>query len=311
MVEWMSSIVSRTQHLENIAVSVVIPVFNGASTIGAELAALEAQKTSEPFEVVIADNGSTDGTQEVAQQWSSKFAAFTVVDASQRRGVSHARNEGARAALGKKVLICDADDVVCPEWVGALAESLETYDAVGGAARLDRLNPPEVVGQDPVLTPGLNRMFGFFPYALGGSFGVKREVLVSLRGFDASFLKGHEEADFCWRLQLAGYSLGWRADAVVDYRQRPDHMGAAKQAFHFARSSILLWCRYAEKHPLTPVSLRSSIRGLGRQLVRSHRLARVGTRRDQAKALGWSAGLLAGHYRYRIRREVPPPLLMD
>lgn len=296
---------------EAIDVSVVIPVYNGASTLAEELAALAQQETLRPFEVVISDNGSTDNSTEVAIREADQFAAFTVVDSGQVQGVSHARNEGARAARGSKILICDADDIVCPVWVDALAAGLDRYDAVGGAARLDRLNPPEVVGSQPPVTLGLGRIFGFLPYALGGCLGVRREVLLALGGFDSSFRRGHEEADFGWRLQLAGYSLGWCPEAVVDYRQRLDTYGAARQNFHFAKSSMLLWCRYAENHPLGPISLRGSLRHLLIRVFGSYKLIPSSSRREQARSLGWAGGIVAGHLHYRLRHAVPPRALME
>lgn len=296
---------------EAIDVSVVIPVYNGASTLAEELTALAQQETKQPFEVVISDNGSSDNSVGVAIRAANQFAAFTVVNSGQVRGVSYARNEGARAARGSKILICDADDVVCPAWVDSLANGLDSYDAVGGASRLDRLNPPEVVGNEPAIASGLGNIFGFLPYALGACLGVRRDVLLALGGFDSSFRRGHEEVDFAWRLQLAGYSLGWCPEAIVDYRQRPDSFGAARQSFYYAKSSMLLWCRYSSDHPLGPVSFRGSVGDLIRRVLRPYKLIPAVTRREHARALGWSAGIVAGHIDYRMRRATPAPALME
>lgn len=293
-----------------IEVSVIIPVYNGAATLAEELDALAQQTTRRPFEVVISDNGSTDNSTEVAIRSANKFAAFIVVDSGHVQGVSHARNEGARAARGKKILICDADDVVCPVWVDTLADGLDRYDAVGGAVRLDRLNPPEVVGSQPPLTLGLGKIFGFLPYAFGCCLGVRRDALLALGGFDSSYRRGHEEADFAWRLQLAGYSLGWCPEAIVDYRQRPDSYSAARQNFYFAKSSMLLWCRYAGNHPLGPISLRGALQNLFFRALGSYRLISQHSRREHARALGWFAGIISGHLQYRFRKAVPPTALM-
>lgn len=300
---------SRTDG-EAIDVSVVIPVYNGASTLAEELAALAKQKTRRALEIVISDNGSTDNTREVAIRAADQFAAFTIIDSGQVQGVSHARNEGARAALGNKILICDADDIVSPRWVEALADGLDHYDAVGGAARLDLINAPEIVGSQPPVSQGLGSIFGFLPYALGGCLGVRREVLLALGGFDSSFERGHEEADFAWRLQLAGHSLGWCPEAIVDYRQRPGAYGAARQNFHFGKSSLLLWCRYASDHPLGPISFRGSVQDLVVRTLRAYRLLSPKRRREHASALGWFAGIVVGHFQYRFRKAVPPRALM-
>jgi GT2 family glycosyltransferase len=308
-----SSIVFRrmSETTVPIDVSVVIPTYNGALTLDDELGALAGQETDIPFEVLISDNGSTDNSRDVAIAWADRFAAFTVVDASGVQGVSHARNEGARSAMGSKILICDADDVVCPTWVEPLATALDEYDAVGGAARLDRINSPDVwEGENPV-TQGLNHIFGFLPYALGGSFGVRRNVLLAVRGFDSSYQKGHEETDFCWRLQLAGFSLGWRGEAVVDYRQRSGAKAAMKQYFNFSKSSILLWCRYSAEHSLNPVSFSRAVKNLIRQIVQPQAFLNAATRRKYARRLGWAAGAVAGHLSYRIIGSPPERIVMS
>ena len=71
-------------------VTVVIPAFNVAPTIEDQLAALAEQRFDGSWEVVVADNGSTDETRAVAARWAEKLPSLRVVDASQRRGVSHA-----------------------------------------------------------------------------------------------------------------------------------------------------------------------------------------------------------------------------
>ncbi|WP_129336974.1 glycosyltransferase family 2 protein [Cellulomonas endophytica] len=96
--------------------SVVVPVRDGAATLGRQLRALVAQSAPVPFEVVVADNGSTDGTAAVA----AAFAPLVrVVDASAGVGVNVARTAGVAASTGELVLLCDADDLVHPGWVAA------------------------------------------------------------------------------------------------------------------------------------------------------------------------------------------------
>ena len=99
-------------------ISVVIPVRDGAATIGDQLEALGQQTYQGEWEIVIADNGSTDGTAELAERsWSHPRAALRVVDASSRPGSSFARNRGAIEAAGDFLAFCDADDIVAPGWL--------------------------------------------------------------------------------------------------------------------------------------------------------------------------------------------------
>lgn len=298
----------KSEGEDKVRVSVVIPVFNGEGTIGAELDALAAQTAGSFFEVVISDNGSTDNTRGVALGWADRFAAFKIIDSGGCKGASFARNEGVRFAEADKILFCDADDIVSPSWVVSLERVLDTFDAAGGAVRLDRLNDERLIAGQHFWAEELNQVFGFLPYALSGSLGVKRNVFLAVGGFDLSFRHGHEEADFSWRLQIAGYTLGWCKEAVVDYRQREGEWSAARQYFNYAKSSIQLWCKYSDRFPLDPVSFRGSLRVLGYHFARSFRLLSVATRRKQARDSGWAAGIVAGHLFYRFLGTPPTPL---
>src|SRR5688500_9296124 len=97
--------------------SVVVPVRDGAATIGEQLAALAQQDFPGSWEVVVADNGSRDGTADVVRSFRDRLPGLRLVDASARPGASHARNAGAAAATGEVLAFCDADDVVDPGWL--------------------------------------------------------------------------------------------------------------------------------------------------------------------------------------------------
>ena len=74
-------------------ISVVIPVLDAAEWLGHQPAALAAQDVPVPWEVLVADNGSTDETVDVALSWR-KDLPLRLVDASERRGINHARTAG-------------------------------------------------------------------------------------------------------------------------------------------------------------------------------------------------------------------------
>src|SRR6476469_9044416 len=111
--------------------SVVIPTFNAASMLDEQLAALAAQDGDVDFEVIVADNGSTDDLPGVVERWSDTLDVRTV-DASARRGPSAARNIGATASTAPLLLFCDADDIATSNWVSSLAAALKEHPFVGG-----------------------------------------------------------------------------------------------------------------------------------------------------------------------------------
>jgi cellulose synthase/poly-beta-1,6-N-acetylglucosamine synthase-like glycosyltransferase len=81
------------------AFSAIVPVLNGVETIGEMLDALAEQKTSSQWEVVVADNGSSDGTRDLVRSRARDFPVpLRLIDASAVTGVAFARNAGALAA---------------------------------------------------------------------------------------------------------------------------------------------------------------------------------------------------------------------
>jgi len=110
--------------------SVIIPCFNAANMIAVQLEALANQQCSEPWEVIASDNGSTDKTVAIVEQYQKKLPNLRIVNSSELRGAAHARNVGALTAAGDALVFCDADDEVAPGWVAAMGEALSKYDFV-------------------------------------------------------------------------------------------------------------------------------------------------------------------------------------
>lgn len=281
--------------------SVVLPVHNGAQTIENQLRALADQAADLALEVVVADNGSTDETRAVAARWKDKFSALKIVDAGGIRGAAYARNEGVRHASSEKILFCDADDVVRPGWAKSLASALDGHSYVGSAFQKVTSGVAGVSASSSAVkqeTP--MSVHGFLSYALSCSCAVRRDAFMSIGGFDTSYKAGHEEVDFGWRMQLAGHELRWLPDTVIDYIQRTNVKSTYKQNFHYAKSAILLWTRFNQDYQLRPVSFKGSIRNLAGQLSRIGLLLSSEKQMSYAKALGWTAGTVAGHLEYRL-----------
>ena len=106
-------------------ISVVIPVLNGADTLSEQLDAVLAQEGVESFEIVVVDNGSTDGTPELAAAYADRDRRVRLVDGSRApKGGAAAKNLGVEAAKAELIAFCDADDVVRPGWLGAIRNAL-------------------------------------------------------------------------------------------------------------------------------------------------------------------------------------------
>jgi glycosyltransferase involved in cell wall biosynthesis len=107
------------------AVSVVIPVYNGARFLGEALASALGQDLP-PLEVIVVDDGSTDATAAVA----AGFAGVTYLR-QENAGVAVARNTGIAAARGELIALLDADDVWLPEKLRLQAEHLAAHPDEG------------------------------------------------------------------------------------------------------------------------------------------------------------------------------------
>ena len=280
-------------------VSVVIPTYNAVDTLGAQLDALEGQDYDGAFEVVIADNGSTDGLAEFVSARSSRIPV-AVVDASDRRGVSHARNVGCRESKGELVVICDADDVVVPGWLRALVAVAVTAECVGGSLDATTLNDASTIAwRFPHRPDKLPVKLRFLPYAHGCNIAVWRDVVESLGGWEESYQGGGEDVDFSWRLQLAGGRLAVAPDAVVHYRHRETAGGLADQMAGYAQADVLLYRRFRELGARRrPVS--AAARDLWWLLSRLPLLRRSDVRGLWANRWGQLRGRVAGSVRYRV-----------
>jgi glycosyltransferase involved in cell wall biosynthesis len=275
----------------NTEVTVVIPALNVASTIGEQLEGLASQDFDGDWEVIVADNGSTDGTRAVVEGFVDRLPSLRIVDASARRGVNHARNQGARAARGSLILFCDGDDIVTTGWVRSMVHTLRTYDAAGGPLqRFGRSNENSYF--DP-----LNRGPRFLPYPIGASCGVKRDVWMSLGGFDEDYDgRASDEIEFFWRLQLAGFRLGNSRDAIVHYRMPPKPN--LRKNFRNGRESVRLH-RDFHHYGYTGPSV-GALRGWSWIISRAP-LALISTkhRKYWVRRLATHAGRAAGTVKYR------------
>lgn len=279
----------------------MIPCRNAADTLGQQLAALADQAWDGEWEVILADNGSTDETRSVASVWAERLPSLRVVDASARRGAAHARNRGAEAATGAALLFCDADDVVAPGWLRAMAEALERQEFCASRFEYARLNPgrPQLRGSKGSQENGLQQLWysPHVPHAGGSGLSIWRSLHVRLGGFDESLLY-LQDTDYCIRAAQLGVSLAFVDDAVVHVRLRDTSGAVLHQARAWARTNCHLYARYRTEAEDWKVSWLGYLYGwwmLARAL--SHRrIDRV----TIARRAGWKLGLLEGSLLHRV-----------
>lgn len=278
--------------------SVIIPCYNAADTLRAQLQALAAQTCAREWEVIVADNGSTDDLPAVIAAFQEDIPGLRLVDASGVQGVSHARNVGVAHARGEYLLFCDADDVVGEHWLTAMAEALDQHEFVAGRFDFSRLNDPAAQGgREAVQQTGLIHR-DYLPYAGGGNIGIHRAVFRRVDGFDDS-MPCLEDVDFCWRVQERGTSLTFAPEALLHVRVRPTSLGVFRQARNYATYYVLV----RERHGV-PTFARARILPMLRGGVPEHLRAALTIRSASDLYtwlwdVGWFLGLLRGLRRAR------------
>ncbi len=226
--------------------SVIIPCFNGAATIALQLEALSLQQWYGSWEIIVCNNGSTDNSVAVVEQYKAKLPNLRIVDASAKRGVAYVRNVGLEAACSDAFVICDADDEVAPGWLAAMGDALSQYDFVTGPLEFTKLNEPwrvqkhEDKQKEP---PGSHQEVPFFPWGSGCNFGFTRKVIDTIGRFDES-LTFAEDIEFSWRSQQAGFELHFIPQATVHYRLRHGLIANYIQSRNWAKAGVEVSKRY-------------------------------------------------------------------
>jgi glycosyltransferase involved in cell wall biosynthesis len=285
--------------------SIIIPCLNAAGTIGVQLGALVNQQWSEPWEIIIADNGSTDGSREIVESYRDRLPNLRIVDASGRRGQPYALNCGAAAATGTALAFCDADDEVAPGWVAAMGDALIEHDFVACRIDFKKLNPPwaQAVFQRHAQQHGQLVKASFPPYlwhAGGGTLGVKKSLHEAVGGFDEALPYLHD-TDFCFKVQLKGVELHFVSEAIVHIRCRDSLRGLLRQACHWAEYSILLYKMYRPANS-EDFSRWKICLGEWKSLLRATPQIRL-DRTAKARwvwRFGWQLGRLLGSIKYHV-----------
>jgi len=200
-----------------VELSVIVPCLNAEGCIATQLEALARQQWSKPWEVVVSDNGSTDNSMQIVATFKNALPGLRIVDSSGLRQSSHARNVAARAAVGRMLAFCDADDEVEPGWVAGMGDALSQHDVVHGQIRYDKFSSASEAEHLARLWEGGLHRKQFLPHAGSGNLGIRRSVHEAIGGFDER-LPRFSDGDYCWRLQLAGYELHYEPKAIVQCR---------------------------------------------------------------------------------------------
>jgi GT2 family glycosyltransferase/spore maturation protein CgeB len=226
-------------------VSIIVPTRDGRRHLERLLPALEST-TYRDFELVVVDNGSTDGTREYLAAVPRTFE-LRVIANDDNRSFSEACNQGLEAAAGTLVLLLNNDiEPIAPGWLGRMVTTLEQSKATAVGARLiyprrpgldnagDRTYPDLTLqhrgigfrpddgvpaarnlgaGEDPLteLAAGTREAAGLTAACLL----VDREAIRAVGGLTAGYVYGTEDVDLCLKLRASGGKLVYDGGAAL------------------------------------------------------------------------------------------------
>jgi GT2 family glycosyltransferase len=226
-------------------ISVVVCTYNGRRTIRDCLEGL-ARLEYPNFEVIVIDDGSTDGTADLVQEYDVRLIQ------TENRGLSNARNLGMDLARGEIIAYTDDDAYPDPHWLYYLAHTFRTtaFAGVGGP----NLPPPgaglvaEAVANSPGGPTHVLLSEQEAEHIPGCNMAFRADALRALGGFDPQFRTAGDDVDICWRIQRAGWKVGFHPAALVWHHRRKTVQTYWKQQTGYGKAEAMLQMKWPEKY---------------------------------------------------------------
>jgi GT2 family glycosyltransferase len=236
-------------------VRVIVLNWNGRSWLGGCLEAL-GQQDFRPFEIVLVDNGSTDGSIDFVRE---RFPECRVVALDANIGFAAGNNAGARGAIAAYLAFLNNDTRVDPGWLTALVAAAEGDPTVGlVTSRVVFMDRPDVIDS---AGDGYLRCGGAFKHrhgqrvdgrlssrevfgACGAAFLIRRELFEVLGGFDEDLFMVYEDVDLSYRARLRGWRCVY-ADAAWVKHAGSASLGLASSVavYHGQRNLEWTWIK--------------------------------------------------------------------
>ena len=231
--------------------SIIIPSYNRQDEIKELLDSLEHQDLSKnEFEIIIADDGSTDGTEQLVNDYKQKSSLCILLLKQDHQGPGAARNLGMENASGQIFIFVDSDCTAPANWLVKIKKTFEkdpTTEAFGG---------PDDAGKDftPLLkainysmtsflsTGGIRggkkrRLSKFYPRSF--NMGLRRELYNKIGGFGS--LRHGQDIEFSNRIIKSGARVVYIPDAVVYHKRRTSLRKFFRQVYNWGVARINLY----------------------------------------------------------------------
>jgi glycosyltransferase involved in cell wall biosynthesis len=230
--------------------SVIVPSFNRCEEIGNLVDSFaELQFPTDRFELIIADDGSTDGTSELINRHAGDLKFQLSFHSQKNQGPGAARNLGMQKARGDFFIFIDSDCTVPPTWLLKIDQSLiaEQADAFGGSDSLKKDFPPLLKAINYSMTSFLTtggirghsrkKMGRFYPRSF--NMGLRREIYNKIGGFGT--LRHGQDIEYSNRIIRSGARVISIPDAFVFHKRRTSVLKFFKQVFNWGVARVNLF----------------------------------------------------------------------
>ena len=219
---------AHSQGTPTFTCSIIIPVCNKVELTQQCLTALASATTEVSFEVIIVDNGSTDGTKEFLGELKGDVQ---VIQNEENLGFAKACNQGAQAARGKYLVFLNNDTIPQAQWLNPLVSEVDEHPEVGivgskllyadgsvqhaGVIFMRSITTAYHIYRSALSTdPGVNQR-RVFQAVTAACMLIRRELFEEAHGFDEAFINGFEDVDLCLKVREKGYQVIYQPRSVV------------------------------------------------------------------------------------------------
>lgn len=262
--------------------SVIIPTYNRLPILQKCLASMEQQQFEPPYEVLVIDDGSTDGTVEFLQSHTEQFPHVRLLK-QEHGGAAGARNLGIESAQGETIVFIDSDLVVTPGFLTAHAEALAGHERAFTYGRVINTCNFDQPTSEPFKITDMSRA-----YFATGNVAIARHWLLEAGSFDTSFRQyGWEDLELGVRLKKLGLRLiacpqavGYHWHPAFSLLQLPHLIDVEAQR---GRMGVVFY----QKHPTWEVRLMIQMTWLHRLLWGALSLGGLVNERSLGPFLQW------------------------
>jgi GT2 family glycosyltransferase len=216
-------------------ISIIIPIYNKKEYTQKCLESIFRHGSKYEFEIIVVDNGSTDGSGEyLSELEKEKGDKVTVVKNEKNLGFAKACNQGAKKTLGEYLLFLNNDTVVTDKWLDILAGELDANDNIGivgpkllypdstvqqaGIVFDDEKWPHHIYKKERGDALYVNKKREF-QCLTGACFLIRRDIFEKVGGFDEVYINGLEDLDLCLKVRGLGSGILYCPESVVYHHE--------------------------------------------------------------------------------------------